>query len=282
MKILHVLFILAITSAWCRAQDISGNWQGILTQSEVKGALSNSYAYWLNIEQEGNSFTGKTRIEISNTEKYGNVLVRGEIRDGTVRFNGYKVKEGNVEQFGVNWCLIIASLRFSQSDASLSGTWRGGESCGKGEIQLFRSAEEFNESRSQVNDYMSMSEFRSAAAVRTNIGRKKVVIENIQFETNKYDLNARAREVLAELAVVLINNEDLYVKILGHTDNVGNTKENLKLSLLRAKEVASFLIQQGVEEKRCTFEGFGESRPIADNSTSEGRAKNRRIEIEVR
>ena len=69
------------------------------------------------------------------------------------------------------------------------------------------------------------------------------------------------------------------VKIEGHTDNVGSKEYNQKLSERRAKSVANYLIDKGVEKERVTTEGFGFSKPIASNKTAEGRAKNRRTEI---
>ena len=72
---------------------------------------------------------------------------------------------------------------------------------------------------------------------------------------------------------------DVSVKIEGHTDNIGTKEYNQKLSERRAKSVANYLIDKGVDSSKVTTEGFGFSRPIADNKTKEGRAKNRRTEM---
>ncbi len=69
------------------------------------------------------------------------------------------------------------------------------------------------------------------------------------------------------------------VAIHGHTDNVGGAKYNMKLSLGRAAAVKAYLVSKGIPAARITTKGFGFTKPVADNSTPEGRAKNRRIEF---
>ena len=71
------------------------------------------------------------------------------------------------------------------------------------------------------------------------------------------------------------------VKITGYTDNVGSKKYNLKLSQQRAKAVRDYLVKLGADPKKMKVSGVGEAKPIASNKTKEGRAKNRRVEIEV-
>ena len=68
---------------------------------------------------------------------------------------------------------------------------------------------------------------------------------------------------------------------VGHTDSIGTVPYNQRLSVRRAEAVKAFLVSQGIERNRVYTEGKGESQPVADNRTKEGRAKNRRVEIEV-
>ena len=76
-------------------------------------------------------------------------------------------------------------------------------------------------------------------------------------------------------------NEEYNLTISGHTDDVGDEAKNLDLSKRRAASVRNYLINKGIDEKRLTSEGYGESKPIADNKTSKGRALNRRVEFEI-
>lgn len=86
--------------------------------------------------------------------------------------------------------------------------------------------------------------------------------------------------VLSQIAKVLQENPKLELIIEGHTDNVGGAQFNLELSRKRAEAVKRWLVDKaGISEVRLTTVGYGLSRPIADNSTEEGRAKNRRVEL---
>lgn len=71
------------------------------------------------------------------------------------------------------------------------------------------------------------------------------------------------------------------VQVNGHTDNVGSDAGNLKLSLDRALSVKNFIVQQGVQESRITYKGFGETKPVDTNETESGKANNRRTEIQI-
>ena len=102
----------------------------------------------------------------------------------------------------------------------------------------------------------------------------------ILFATNSSTLSEASRSALLKLAESLNQNPDTDIKIVGHTDNTGNVDYNQTLSEKRAKSVYNYLmVDQGVSSKRMEYEGKGIHQPVADNSTVEGRALNRRVEI---
>lgn len=86
---------------------------------------------------------------------------------------------------------------------------------------------------------------------------------------------------LNRLVRLLKENNTLVIQISGHTDNVGTPEHNRILSDNRAKEVVKYLVQNGIDEKRLTAKGFGETQPIAPNDTEEGKALNRRTEFMI-
>jgi outer membrane protein OmpA-like peptidoglycan-associated protein len=108
-----------------------------------------------------------------------------------------------------------------------------------------------------------------------------VVLKNIFFDVNKYDLKPESMSELDKLLVLLRDNPTLKIQIGGHTDNVGKAEDNLALSNNRAQAVVKYLVSKGIEQQRLTFKGFGATQPVADNATEEGKAKNRRTEMKV-
>jgi len=107
-------------------------------------------------------------------------------------------------------------------------------------------------------------------------------MSDILFEFGKADLKQELKENLAEIAAILKNLlTDANVIIEGHTDNIGTAAANKKLSEQRASGVLQYLVDRGVDKKRLKSVGYGMEKPIADNSTKEGQAKNRRVELVI-
>ena len=110
----------------------------------------------------------------------------------------------------------------------------------------------------------------------------KVTFESgILFATNSSTLSAVSKTALSQFAASLQSNPDTDVQIYGHTDSSGNDNINLPLSQQRAQAVSSYLASQGVSNSRMTTQGMGSSQPVADNSTSAGKAQNRRVEVYI-
>ena len=101
-------------------------------------------------------------------------------------------------------------------------------------------------------------------------------LRDIYYETNDYSLTQESKMLLALFIEFLKENPTVKVEIQGHTDNIGKDADNLLLSEHRAKSVYDYVIEQGVDANRLRYKGYGESNPIASNSTEAGRAKNRR------
>lgn len=107
-----------------------------------------------------------------------------------------------------------------------------------------------------------------------------VVLEGVTFETASAELTAAARDILDDVASALVANPDIRVRVSGHTDSTGQRAYNVTLSQDRAASVVTYLATRGVAEDRMESRGFGPDQPVATNDTSEGRAQNRRVELE--
>ena len=109
----------------------------------------------------------------------------------------------------------------------------------------------------------------------------KFELRNVFFETGKFDLKTTSYPELNYIVDILKNNPNLNILVGGHTDNVGNVANNLTLSENRAKSVMNYLIEKGIAADRLSAKGYGSSKSIHPNDREEGRAKNRRTEIEI-
>jgi outer membrane protein OmpA-like peptidoglycan-associated protein len=119
---------------------------------------------------------------------------------------------------------------------------------------------------------------KAPAAQTVEVG-KAIVLEGIVFQTSKAVIAPQSEETLNQALKVFTENADIAVEIRGYTDNVGKAAANVKLSQRRADAVKAWLVGKGIAATRIGTKGLGAENPIADNTTPEGRAKNRRIEF---
>jgi len=126
--------------------------------------------------------------------------------------------------------------------------------------------------RNQLNQVLQTTETARGLIVN---------MSDVLFDFNKYTLKSEAREKLAKVSGILLAYPDLKVQVEGYTDNIGSDEYNQKLSEQRADGVREYLVAQSVSDSNVTAKGFGMADPVADNTTNQGRAKNRRVELVV-
>lgn len=125
----------------------------------------------------------------------------------------------------------------------------------------------------------AMKQDISAAAIFDELNKSGSVALYINFETGKSEIKSDSHKIVDEIAGMLKSNPSLKVSIEGHTDNVGKAPANKKLSENRANAIMKALIEEDINKSRLSAKGWGQEKPVADNATEEGRAKNRRVEI---
>lgn len=140
-----------------------------------------------------------------------------------------------------------------------------------------------------IYDYQDLCP--TIAGVKENMGCPEVKREvrnllnkamaGIQFENGKATIKSSSNKILNDIAKIFIDNPSYFIEVQGHSDNVGKYDFNVDLSERRAQAVRLYLIKKGVPAERMVAHGYGPDKPIADNKTKEGRAKNRRVEFNI-
>lgn len=165
----------------------------------------------------------------------------------------------------------------------------------QGQLRVRGTQIELNGKVSHPNDIQSTTAnfqmliqqpYRFNAQLSVNQAEQKIIddaLKNriVEFESGSAVLTAAGRQILEEMAVALHKVGGKKVKIIGHTDSSGDGNKNFLLSQERAIAVRNYLIAKNIKAENLSTEGMGSSKPVADNTTAEGRKKNRRIEFEV-
>lgn len=190
------------------------------------------------------------------------------------------LKESNIrmERYGVAYdTLLEAGI-----DTDMTGNF---ENMIKLALQYDKEATEMDRIlRNARYEYLSELEnqrevIQDHDVTRIKVGAK-VEIKNIFFDFGKASLRADSREELDKLYDIM-NRSEIVIEFGGHTDNVGSDETNLRLSQERVNSVKTYLVDKGINEARIAAVGYGETQPIADNETEEGRQRNRRVELQI-
>jgi OOP family OmpA-OmpF porin len=111
------------------------------------------------------------------------------------------------------------------------------------------------------------------------VGETTLVLDGVTFSSGRAELALDAQTILDRVAASLLEAKDVNVEVQGHTDNTGSRAANLRLSTLRAQAVRDYLVRKGVPAERLSARGLGPDVPRAPNTTADGRAVNRRVEL---
>lgn len=133
--------------------------------------------------------------------------------------------------------------------------------------------------RVTVIEKAAMKQDVSASDMLDTLNREGHIALYINFDTGKASIKPPSQKIISQIAEMMKNNPGLKLSVEGHTDNIGNPKANKTLSEERAKAVVSAIVKQGIAAKLLSAAGFGQDKPIDNNKTEDGRAKNRRVEL---
>jgi OOP family OmpA-OmpF porin len=130
-----------------------------------------------------------------------------------------------------------------------------------------------------ITEVAAMAQVVTANELLDELNKNGFITLYINFDTGKSDLKADGLATVKEIATMLRSSPAIKLSVEGHTDNVGNAAANQTLSQARATSVMNAIVAAGIDAGRLSAAGYGQERPVADNRTEEGRAKNRRVEL---
>jgi OOP family OmpA-OmpF porin len=245
-------------------------------------------------------FSGMPTYEISNKEEQDFGAFDFEMGGGNAATHvegkywkiDYGVKEGQKKagplQIGRNYTGILTAKSgkkiFEELNAG-GGTTSGTMPIGNGrslwlQVDVANSGEVYSLTIVEEGDMKQEVAFTAGDLAEALKTKGSIAVHDILFDTGKATIKPESAGVLAVIAEALKGEPALTIEIQGHTDNVGAAAANLKLSQDRAAAVKAHLVQTGgIAAARLTTAGLGDTKPIGDNATDEGRAQNRRVEL---
>jgi len=153
--------------------------------------------------------------------------------------------------------------------------------------QLYAAAHEYDEGNVHPDEQAELAAASLAAAkqayAKTKHCQPEIIrLDGVYFDTDSAHLKPTSITTLNHAVRVLKERSDIHVEVAAHTDSRGSDAHNLALSERRAASVRSYLVKHGIDANRIASHGYGESQPIASNATTDGRSKNRRVELRVK
>lgn len=200
--------------------------------------------------------------------------IRGNVYDDETR----EAVGANVQIYDLETGKLFATLASDRVNGTFLSTLPAGKDYA---VEVMRDGYLFYSHHISLKNTVSGKPFEvDIPLLKIKVGQV-VVLHNIFFEPEQFELKNESKAELEVMVKMMEKNPQLKIEISGHTDNSGSEEKNKALSQQRAKQVFDYLIGKGVEATRLSFKGYAATRPIASNSTPEGKAKNRRTEFTV-
>ena len=275
---LDIFYIRKDGESWTEPQNIGFPINSPEDELGVFVSTSGKLAYYSSLKEgEWNIFSFDLYEEARPQEV---IIIKGnlETTDGAPISDAYVdiaySESGKTTQVKVNgddgkFAAVVKVDKESKEDITISFN--------KKDLAFNAKVIEYEELKNSVESKLNLETF-----ILENIEENKEYnIPDINFSTDSYALNQKAKNLLTSFASYLQQNEQYKIEIGGHTDDVGDAKRNLELSQSRSDEVMAFLLSKGIDNDRLSAVGYGEKNPKYKNDSESNRAKNRRIEFKI-
>tara|TARA_B100000809_G_C15140446_1_gene532982 strand:+ start:10394 stop:11233 length:840 start_codon:yes stop_codon:yes gene_type:complete len=256
--------------------QLDGSWQGVLIQENLDKTTTN-FAIWVDVKTNGTQLTGNFRSEQANSPYFKVSKITGKIDGSNIVFKEEEIIRHST-QSGMFWCFLLAKFVFNESEQKLKGTYTS-EGCMPGELVLIRANKNFNHGATKIAESSSLEEVEKLLSEKKAVEGKQFVLTDVNYQSGKHNVVSGSYTYLNKIVRLLKENSLLNIHLKGHTDSDGDDEGNFLLSQKRAKSVSNYMINEGIDEARITYEGYGESRSIASNQSKEGKRVNRRVEL---
>lgn len=278
MKLIGICFLFSCSLVF--AQKPEGNWQGLLIRTGQKPEQAN--IVYLQLSPENTCY--------SREELPGKVAYAYRKCSSVKKGDGIVVKQEFIEKkkdaAGNRWCAMEISLRYNDTTGYLEGNFKSTECRGiVGRIICYPSTEKLNSDATAVELQSwrpifvdDLKHNRKSAAKRAE-ERANFKFEPIYFDYDKADIRNEYSDFLRSIIKVVLSHTDLRVKVTGYTDSDGSDEYNVDLSKRRAQAIIDFFVGNGLPADRIKIDFKGETDPIGNNHTSEGKQLNRRVDF---
>ncbi|MDO4250203.1 MAG: OmpA family protein [Moraxella sp.] len=268
---------------------------GYVVSSDAQGGslIADRFAFWAN---KAHTITGKTQLLeiVHNNNAYNPTDIQTSLDDTITKLGGVKVFDGQLNADQQGYLADLGELAMGAGDIANHpvSTYVIRRDDGNVWLHFLQSDKKGNlvvTHEGLTNDSAATSDAPTDTAateaaptaeeIKAEIENSGKIALKVNFATGKTAILPESQAQIAEVAEFLVAHPDIKVAVNGYTDNVGNAAKNQALSEGRAKAVADAIAALGVDKARLSAHGYGDKDPVADNSTEEGRAQNRRVEL---
>jgi len=284
MKVFSVLILTLLIPFFGIVQtNFKGNWEGVVIRAGQK--IDQGTLFYIELDGSNESFTGYSREEIRDTDKYALKRISGSSKGDELNLKQIVIEKSS-KSSRIKWCRFNAHLIFNQNTGYLEGDYESID-CKRviGRIILYRTDVKLIKEETSERGQFWFKEFLydqkeglNAPEIRLK-ERENFVFEPVFFDFDESDIRPEHFYFLDGMIKVVKGHSDLRVKVIGHTDSDGTDGYNIELSKRRAKAIIDYFILHGLDADRLQFDFKGEKAPIDTNSTSQGKQRNRRVDF---